>query len=155
MPAWFRRAFPYSRWGAELNARITPRFFAWLVGPMEVAEATLADGTAQRSAVKIERCRCAQLPDALQGGWERVYIIPRSQVAAVTVPQCECTGVVVLCGAAAAYGQCNYSTSCGLMQLQHARGKEVHVGWSRAPAAPPSRGPLSRPRPPSPVCAML
>jgi len=85
VPAWFRRAFPYSRWGAELNARITPRFFAWLVGPMEVAEATLADGTAQRSAVKIERCRCAQLPHAPQGGWERAYIIFRSQGAAVSV----------------------------------------------------------------------
>ena len=57
VPRWFRRAFPYSRWGAELNAQITPRFFAWLVGPMEVAEATLPDGTVQRSSVKIERCR--------------------------------------------------------------------------------------------------
>ena len=28
---WFRRLFPYSRWGAELNVRITPAFFAWLV----------------------------------------------------------------------------------------------------------------------------
>ncbi len=57
VPPWFRRAFPYSKWGAELNAQITPRFFAWLVGPMEVAEATLPDGTVQRSSVKIERCR--------------------------------------------------------------------------------------------------
>ena len=55
------RAFPYSRWGAELNARITPRFFGWLVGPMQVEEATLPDGTTQRSAVKIERCRCVAL----------------------------------------------------------------------------------------------
>lgn len=31
VPGWFRRAFPYSKWGAELNARITPAFFAWLV----------------------------------------------------------------------------------------------------------------------------
>ena len=57
VPRWFRRAFPYSKWGAELNAQITPRFFAWLVGPMEVAEASLPDGTVQRSSVKIERCR--------------------------------------------------------------------------------------------------
>jgi hypothetical protein len=54
--------------GRGANARITPCFFAWLVGPMEVAEATLADGTAQRSAVKIERCRCAQLPHAQHWG---------------------------------------------------------------------------------------
>lgn len=26
-----RRAFPYSKWGAEVNARITPAFFTWLV----------------------------------------------------------------------------------------------------------------------------
>ena len=61
VPPWFRRAFPYSRWGAELNARITPRFFGWLVGPMQVEEAVLPDGTTQRSAVKIERCRCGAL----------------------------------------------------------------------------------------------
>lgn len=32
VPDWFRRLFPYSKWGAELNARITPAFFTWLVG---------------------------------------------------------------------------------------------------------------------------
>lgn len=26
-----RRLFPYSKWGAEVNARITPAFFTWLV----------------------------------------------------------------------------------------------------------------------------
>lgn len=31
VPDWFRRVFPYSKWGAELNARITPAFFTWLV----------------------------------------------------------------------------------------------------------------------------
>jgi hypothetical protein len=36
VPQWFRKAFPYSKWGAELNARITPAFFTWLVGPMKV-----------------------------------------------------------------------------------------------------------------------
>ena len=30
VPPWFRRAFPYSKWGAELNAAITPAFFSWL-----------------------------------------------------------------------------------------------------------------------------
>ncbi|PSC68169.1 beta-carotene isomerase chloroplastic-like [Micractinium conductrix] len=54
---WFRRLFPYSRWGAELNVRITPAFFAWLVGPMEAAEAEVDGGATQWSAVKIKRCR--------------------------------------------------------------------------------------------------
>jgi hypothetical protein len=36
VPNWFRKLFPYSDWGAELNARITPLFFSWLVGPCEV-----------------------------------------------------------------------------------------------------------------------
>ncbi|CAL8467376.1 g6913 [Coccomyxa elongata] len=57
VPPWFRKAFPYSKWGAELNARITPAFFTWLVGPMQTVEATLSDGTTQRSGVHIERCR--------------------------------------------------------------------------------------------------
>lgn len=26
VPPWFRRAFPYSKWGAEVNAKITPAF---------------------------------------------------------------------------------------------------------------------------------
>ena len=57
VPPWFRRLFPYSRWGAELNARITPAFFTWLVGPMETAEAELPGGQRQQSAVAIKRCR--------------------------------------------------------------------------------------------------
>ena len=61
VPPWFRRAFPYSGWGAEVNARITPAFFTWLVGPMttEDAEVTAPGGevVAQKSAVHIERCR--------------------------------------------------------------------------------------------------
>lgn len=56
VPPWFRRLFPYSRWGAELNARITPAFFTWLVGPMAPAAAEVG-GAVQRSAVRIERCR--------------------------------------------------------------------------------------------------
>eukprot|EP00897_Mesotaenium_endlicherianum_P005032 jgi/Mesen1/4557/ME000232S03816 len=56
VPAWFRSLFPYSEWGAELNARITPIFFTWLVGPCQVAEAEV-NGKALRSAVQIEKCR--------------------------------------------------------------------------------------------------
>ncbi|EFN59961.1 hypothetical protein CHLNCDRAFT_133062 [Chlorella variabilis] len=56
VPEWFRRVFPYSKWGAELNAKITPAFFTWLVGPMQTA-VTEVDGQQQMSAVKIERCR--------------------------------------------------------------------------------------------------
>jgi hypothetical protein len=62
VPSWFRRLFPYSKWGAELNAAITPAFFSWLVGPMAQVEVELTDPrtgdvTTQRSGVKIERCR--------------------------------------------------------------------------------------------------
>ena len=57
VPAWFRRLFPYSKWGAELNARITPAFFTWLVGPMQTQEAVVDAGVVQQSAVHIERCR--------------------------------------------------------------------------------------------------
>ena len=60
VPPWFRKSFPYSKWGAELNARITPAFFTWLVGPMQTTEATLSDGTTQKSGVHIERCRCVR-----------------------------------------------------------------------------------------------
>ncbi|CAI5961012.1 unnamed protein product [Closterium sp. NIES-64] len=41
VPAMFRRAFPFSHWGAEANAAITPRFFSWLVGPCHVEEAEI------------------------------------------------------------------------------------------------------------------
>ena len=56
---WFRKLFPYSSWGAELNARITPAFFGWLVGPAAVKEEPIVDfrGETVRSAVRIERCR--------------------------------------------------------------------------------------------------
>jgi hypothetical protein len=61
VPAWFRQVFPYSRWGAELNARITPAFFSWLVGPMQTIEVEVrgrdGKGTLQNSGVHIERCR--------------------------------------------------------------------------------------------------
>lgn len=56
VPPWFRRLFPYSKWGAALNARITPAFFSWLVGPMEVVEAEV-NGSTQSSGVHIKRCR--------------------------------------------------------------------------------------------------
>ena len=59
VPQWFRKLFPYSKWGAELNARITPAFFTWLVGPMQTQEATADNGVVQHSAVHIERCRCS------------------------------------------------------------------------------------------------
>jgi len=62
VPPWFRKLFPYSKWGAEVNALITPMFFAWLVGPMETVEVDVEQpgggGTlTQRSGVKIEKCR--------------------------------------------------------------------------------------------------
>ncbi|CAD7702264.1 unnamed protein product, partial [Ostreobium quekettii] len=56
IPPWFRKLFPYSTWGAELNARITPAFFKWLVGPMETVEVEI-DGQKQMSGVHIEKCR--------------------------------------------------------------------------------------------------
>ncbi|KAL0050418.1 hypothetical protein WJX82_010875 [Trebouxia sp. C0006] len=56
VPNWFRKVFPYSKWGAELNARITPAFFTWLVGPM-FTETADVNGVQQRSSVHIKRCR--------------------------------------------------------------------------------------------------
>ena len=56
IPGWFRRIFPYSKWGAELNARITPAFFTWLVGPMQTEEVDV-NGVMQKSSVHIKRCR--------------------------------------------------------------------------------------------------
>lgn len=44
------------RWGAEVNAKITPAFFTWLVGPMQIEEAEV-QGQMQRSSVHIKRCR--------------------------------------------------------------------------------------------------
>jgi len=29
VPPWFRKLFPYSKWGAEVNAWITPIFFRY------------------------------------------------------------------------------------------------------------------------------
>ncbi|CAM6109791.1 unnamed protein product [Calypogeia fissa] len=56
VPDWFRRLFPYSDWGAELNARITPLFFEWLVGPCEIVEVQIGDKVLQ-SGVQIKKCR--------------------------------------------------------------------------------------------------
>ncbi len=56
VPNWFRKVFPYSKWGAELNAQITPAFFTWLVGPMYTETADV-NGVQQHSSVHIKRCR--------------------------------------------------------------------------------------------------
>lgn len=56
VPDWFRSLFPYSKWGAELNATITPAFFTWLVGSMETVEVEI-DGELMRSGVHIKECR--------------------------------------------------------------------------------------------------
>lgn len=61
VPAWFRKVFPYSKWGAEINAKITPAFFTWLVGPMQTVEVEFerpnGEVVVQNSGVHIERCR--------------------------------------------------------------------------------------------------
>lgn len=61
IPPWFRKVFPFTAWGAELNAIITPTFFTWLVGPMErrQTEVTMPSGEVRtlQSAVYIKRCR--------------------------------------------------------------------------------------------------
>eukprot|EP00899_Mesostigma_viride_P004820 jgi/Mesvir1/14339/Mv09747-RA.1 len=56
VPALFRALFPYSKWGAEVNAQITPRFFTWLVGPMDIREEPV-NGVLQKSTVHIKKCR--------------------------------------------------------------------------------------------------
>ena len=56
VPPWFRRVVPWSRWGAALNARVTPGAFGWLVGEARVIEIEV-DGSPLRSGVEIERCR--------------------------------------------------------------------------------------------------
>ena len=66
VPQWFRKLFPYSKWGAELNARITPAFFTWLVGPMQTQEAVADNGILQKSAVHIVRCRSSATPSSRQ-----------------------------------------------------------------------------------------
>ncbi|KAL3153485.1 hypothetical protein ABBQ38_011816 [Trebouxia sp. C0009 RCD-2024] len=59
-PATFRRLFPFKQWTAELNAAITQKFFAWLVGPLKVQE-TEVDYKGQKqtwkSGVQIKKCR--------------------------------------------------------------------------------------------------
>eukprot|EP00210_Caulerpa_lentillifera_P007498 g7164.t1 len=56
VPQWFRDLFPYSKWGAEVNAKLTLLFFTWLVGPVEITE-TEVDGVIQKSNVHIKQCR--------------------------------------------------------------------------------------------------
>lgn len=57
VPGWFRKAFPASRWGARVNASITPTFFKWLVGPASIVEVDVDDGPPNLSGVRIEKCR--------------------------------------------------------------------------------------------------
>ena len=48
------------QWTAEMNAAITQKFFAWLVGPLEVKEVDVQfDGKQQtwKSGVQITKCR--------------------------------------------------------------------------------------------------
>lgn len=48
------------QWTAELNAAITQRFFAWLVGPLEVQEAEIeykGEKKTWKSGVQIKKCR--------------------------------------------------------------------------------------------------
>ena len=48
------------QWTAEVNAAITQKFFAWLVGPLEVQEAEIEyEGQKQtwKSGVQIKKCR--------------------------------------------------------------------------------------------------
>ncbi len=48
------------QWTAELNAAITQKFFAWLVGPLEVQEAEIeykGEKKMWRSGVQIKKCR--------------------------------------------------------------------------------------------------
>ena len=52
VPPWFRRLFPYSRWGAEANAWITPTFFTWLVGPMQQVEVEVPQPDGSGAAVQ-------------------------------------------------------------------------------------------------------
>ena len=80
MPTWFRRLFPYSKWGAELNARITPAFFTWLVGPMQTQEAAVDGGVLQQSAVHIERCRCL-LAVPLPSSCQHLYSVSHEKYA--------------------------------------------------------------------------
>ncbi|GJP30986.1 hypothetical protein CLOM_g7568 [Closterium sp. NIES-68] len=75
VPGWFRRLFPFSHWGAEANAAITPRFFSWLVGPCHVEEAEIpaVDGR-EVAGGKAERAEAggkegeAEAEEAERGG---------------------------------------------------------------------------------------
>ena len=64
VPQWFRDLFPYSKWGAEINAKLTLLFFNWLVGPMEIVEAEV-NGEKQMSQVHIKQCRSKDRPYSL------------------------------------------------------------------------------------------
>ncbi|DBA78089.1 TPA: hypothetical protein ACH3X2_008062 [Trebouxia sp. C0005] len=59
-PTTFRKIFPFKQWTAELNAAITQKFFAWLVGPLEVQEAEIeykGEKKIWKSGVQIKKCR--------------------------------------------------------------------------------------------------
>jgi hypothetical protein len=53
----FRKLFPYTPKGAEINASITPMFFQWLVGPCSVNKIEVPGHGELNSGVKIEQCR--------------------------------------------------------------------------------------------------
>lgn len=55
VPPWFRRVFPYSRKGAEINARITPAFFTWLVRRNRLPAST---GCVSARAHRLSVCVC-------------------------------------------------------------------------------------------------
>lgn len=58
IPPLFRRLFPLTRWGAEVNAKITVSMFQWLVGPSAIEEEEVpALGGKLRSTVVVEKCR--------------------------------------------------------------------------------------------------
>ncbi|KAK9824643.1 hypothetical protein WJX72_012018 [[Myrmecia] bisecta] len=59
-PGVFRRLFPFTKWSAEANARLTTMFFSWLVGPMELKEVEIeykGQKETWKSGVLIKKCR--------------------------------------------------------------------------------------------------
>lgn len=58
IPPLFRKLFPLSKWGAEVNATITVSMFEWLVGPSTIKEDEVpALGGRAKSTVVVEKCR--------------------------------------------------------------------------------------------------
>lgn len=86
VPSWFRRVFPYSKWGAELNAKITPAFFTWLVGPMETTDVEIG-GAKQKSGVHIKKCRQGI---TLTGECLELALCKSNAQRRVVIAQCQC-----------------------------------------------------------------